>query len=185
MGEKRTNSFFFLDGACMCPPLGQRTPLLCALKVNCPAVMGIGRQTGTNWHEWAWQRPLCGWSRGGRLLSVCPCRWIMCSTFSKAHRQKCQTGSGGSWARRLAQIIKGLRCSTQRHIQHPWDSTGHTCSTHRSHTEPSHHPNKHIPQPGTHTHHNHNTLHRCLHAAQQCVYSWGQKLRGEHNNRLW
>lgn len=72
----------------MCPHLGQRTLLLCALKVNCFAIMGIARQTGTNWHEWAWQRPLCRWRRSGRQLSMCPCLWIMCSTFSKAQGQK-------------------------------------------------------------------------------------------------
>lgn len=93
MSEWKKKSCFFTDGASMHPHLGQRTLLLCVLKVNCPAVMGIGRQSGINWHEWAWLQALCGWRRGRRLLSMCPCRWIMCSTFSKAHKQKCQTGS--------------------------------------------------------------------------------------------
>lgn len=76
------------DGACMCPHLGHGAARLCSLKVNCPAVMGKGGQTGTNWHEWARQRALCGWRRGERLLSMCPCLWIMCSTFSKGTRTK-------------------------------------------------------------------------------------------------
>lgn len=52
--------FFSPHVACMCPHLGQSTLLLCVLKVNWLAVTGIGRQAGTNWHEWAWQRALCG-----------------------------------------------------------------------------------------------------------------------------
>lgn len=112
---------FFIDSASMHPHLGQRSLPLCVLKVNCTAVMGIGRQSGTNWHEWAWLQALCGWRRDRRLLSMCPCRRIMCSTFSKAHRQKCQTGSGAGWARRLAQFIKGLRCTTQNTSRSPWD----------------------------------------------------------------
>lgn len=63
-----------------------------------PAVMDTDRQTGTNWHEWAWQQAFCGWRRGERLLSMCPCLWIMRSTFSKAHGQKCQSGSATAWA---------------------------------------------------------------------------------------
>lgn len=146
--------FFFTDGASMHPHLGQRTLLLCVLKVNCPAVMGIGRQSGINWHEWAWLQALCGWRTGRRLLSVCPCRWIMCSTFSKAHKQKCQTGSSIGWACRLAQFIKGLRCTTQTHIQNPWDRhVVHNGAIQNSAVTET---NKFK----THTH----TLHRCLHA---------------------
>lgn len=151
---KRTNTVFVpLDGSCMWPRLGHGTLLSRALKVNCPAVMGIGRQTGTNWHEWPWRWALCAWRRGVWLLGMCPCRWIMCSTFSEDKN----VTQAAALVEQHADTHRSSKASAalHKHTSYPpRDSTGHkrTHGTHRSYTELSRHPNKQIPQPHTHTH---------------------------------
>lgn len=179
--KKTITVFVPLDGSCVWPHLGHGTLLLCVLKVSCPAVMGIGRQTGTNWHEWPWRWALCAWRRGVWLLGMCPCRWIMCSTFSEDKN----VTQAAALVEQHADTHRSSKASAALHPPPPprLDRTqAHTLYTPQLYrTQPS---SKQTNSTTAHTH-THNT-----HATGVCmlpssVFSWGQELHAEHDNKLW